>query len=426
MENRRRESLLKKMTPSQKYYNSFANEWDIFGDAAPSKTFVAGDWKALIDSYIRDNLSTPAGEPVSVDSSSSSSSLSAPPPSRPLNLPPPPPTPLTRFVPRAPPSAPRAPPPAHRAPLPPPPSLTVDPSAVEITRVELPALDDICVILSERYGFVPPLGENPSIILMASTFTWDKVQRTLGSFSAEPPNKRLVNAILHFAEALSSGRRPHADVWDLDDQNRRWVTESNCNPFAMVAWKMDDKFIGLKHSVEGENCRWQLSLPGIESWLHSCRLRSYKPMHIAQYFLQRGIPFQTLVEVSNAPRQRPSSSNLRLIPRPRDDFFKEHEKDKSVTYRFTLQDYRQYEHRRAQLLSEPFGRAALMMGGIVWRLARDVIGDGDVLSGPSTTLTRDVFGSYMTLSDGSIWADNGLSHVELEIITGRYDCPRSE
>lgn len=378
VENVNRERLLKTMAPSQKYYNSFDNEWDVFGDVKASETF---DWKQAIHKYIKENLSPSPAEPGATHSFPSS-----------------------------------APAVISAVPLTPAPD-----SSVEIASAGKPFFDDLCVILSERYGFVPPLGGTPSVIIKPSKFTWSNVQRSLGTFESEPENKRLADAIMHFVEALVASKEPHADVWDLNPDNRRWVMETNCNPAVMVAYKMDDAHIGLKKEIVfGENCRWIQGFNGLEDWLHSCRLLSFKPLHIAHHFLQRGIPFQTFVELSNPLNDRPSSWSLRLVPCPQSNDV-EHKDGKKTIYHFTVDDYREYEHRRALILSEPYGRAALLKGGVVWRLAREVVGDGDALAGPSVAVTEDGFGTNIRSSDGSIWGDDSLSHEELEIITGRSD-----
>lgn len=293
---------------------------------------------------------------------------------------------------------------------------------MDIASDDKPLFDDLCVILSERYGFVPPLGGTPSLIIKPSKFSWEIAQRSLGTFQSESEDRQLGDAILHFVEALVTGKEPHADVWDLNAGNRRWVMERNRNSPSMVAYKLDETFIALKDNIIlGENCKWIIGFSSLEDWLHSLRLLSFKPLDIAHHFLQRGIPFRTFAQLSNPLNERPDSSSLRLIPRPQSHNV-EHKVGKKTPYKFTVDDYREYEHRRAHILSEPYGRAALLKGGIVWRIAREVIRDGDALAGPSVTLTQDGFGSSIRSLDNSIWGDDSLSHVELEIITGRYDC----
>ncbi|KJA12987.1 hypothetical protein HYPSUDRAFT_119814, partial [Hypholoma sublateritium FD-334 SS-4] len=51
-------------------------------------------------------------------------------------------------------------------------------------------------------------------------------------------------------------------------------------------------------------------------------------------------------------------------------------------YTPTREDYDEYLRRRNDLLHGPKGRAALMHGGIIGRIARDITEPGAVLDGP--------------------------------------------
>ena len=58
-------------------------------------------------------------------------------------------------------------------------------------------------------------------------------------------------------------------------------------------------------------------------------------------------------------------------------------------YRFSgyvpsKQDYETYKSIRNRFLSSPRARAAVLKGGIIWRLAKEAIPESAVLSGPST------------------------------------------
>jgi hypothetical protein len=53
-------------------------------------------------------------------------------------------------------------------------------------------------------------------------------------------------------------------------------------------------------------------------------------------------------------------------------------------------DYAEYEVIRDALLKEPRGRSALMVGGIVWRLAKEILDINAVLSGPSSQVAYGI------------------------------------
>ncbi|KAJ7132400.1 hypothetical protein C8R44DRAFT_537595, partial [Mycena epipterygia] len=53
-----------------------------------------------------------------------------------------------------------------------------------------------------------------------------------------------------------------------------------------------------------------------------------------------------------------------------------------ANYKPDLQDYHTYVSIRRQFLRSPRGRAALLYGGIVGRLARSVVSEDEVFRGP--------------------------------------------
>jgi hypothetical protein len=93
-------------------------------------------------------------------------------------------------------------------------------------------------------------------------------------------------------------------------------------------------------------------------------------------------------------------------------------------YKFTQDDYFAYEQERAALLRDPrIARAALLRGGIVWRLAVATLSFDDVLDGPTTAATLRRQGVVLKTSDASVdLCDDGLSKLELDIICGLHHC----
>ncbi|KAL0947276.1 hypothetical protein HGRIS_013397 [Hohenbuehelia grisea] len=78
--------------------------------------------------------------------------------------------------------------------------------------------------------------------------------------------------------------------------------------------------------------------------------------------------------------------------------------------------YEIYEMKRDEFLRTPRGRAVLMKGGILWRLARDVVNIESVLDGP-TEWAKDLTSRR---SGPSVSVDDELSEQELEFICGTY------
>lgn len=93
---------------------------------------------------------------------------------------------------------------------------------------------------------------------------------------------------------------------------------------------------------------------------------------------------------------------------------------RQVQHSASLVDYAVYEAARDRLLHSDRGRAALGMGGIVWRLAYEVLSEDVFLQGPSQHATR--VGSIT----GESYVDDQLTDVEVDQICGVYRTWASE
>jgi hypothetical protein len=127
------------------------------------------------------------------------------------------------------------------------------------------------------------------------------------------------------------------------------------------------------------------------------------------------MPFHTVVSCSSpggVVAERPSLQ--RAIFRPKD-------------YHFTAQDYIAYEHVRQYFLGQRIARAALMKGGITWRLAYEFMNPGVVLEGPGA-LTRAYAQGYV-LADPcprGAYVDDELTDEELWVLVGGYCVPTDQ
>ena len=84
-------------------------------------------------------------------------------------------------------------------------------------------------------------------------------------------------------------------------------------------------------------------------------------------------------------------------------------------------DYKAYELRAYSILSQPRGRAALERGGIVWRLALEILGPealGRAMDGPSQDVWRH--GRELRPERGDSLYSDALSDYELDIVCGVY------
>jgi hypothetical protein len=91
---------------------------------------------------------------------------------------------------------------------------------------------------------------------------------------------------------------------------------------------------------------------------------------------------------------------------------------RNMAYSFDSFDYHTYEAQREVFFGHPHARAALLAGGITWRLALENIPHESAISGPSVCAHH--FGKHLvTLSHGTL-IDDELTDNEFDLISGVY------
>jgi hypothetical protein len=89
---------------------------------------------------------------------------------------------------------------------------------------------------------------------------------------------------------------------------------------------------------------------------------------------------------------------------------------RSHDHQFTSVDYNSYVSRRLEFFKQPYSRAALEMGGIVGRLARESIGQDVALLGPAL---EDGHVQALSINGEELWGDV-LSDKCIDSICGVY------
>ena len=135
----------------------------------------------------------------------------------------------------------------------------------------------------------------------------------------------------------------------------------------------------------------------------------HSTISLSMQLVNVGITFHTLQRLSILPTVALSSPPTLIPVRVHD-------------YVFTVDDHSAYVERRAHILSSPRGQAALLVGGLVWRLALEHLGMESVSFGPSSAVVQHGLGYLFKVPDGQIYIDDGLTQNELEVICGLYRC----
>ncbi|KAH6877446.1 hypothetical protein BKA70DRAFT_1448133 [Coprinopsis sp. MPI-PUGE-AT-0042] len=163
------------------------------------------------------------------------------------------------------------------------------------------------------------------------------------------------------------------------------VVKAPANTFTKSAkleayWYLFDVGVGYN-----DRKNWKLALTTATDALAMCRLdRQMTYWDVAAYLLKNGIPFRTF-----------------------------------RNYEFNGDDYDSYLRLRNHMLKHPRMRAALLRGGIIWRLAVGYLVPEDALYGPSYS---SALISIVHPHTSEQLANDSLSEIEVQLLAGAYVC----
>jgi len=131
---------------------------------------------------------------------------------------------------------------------------------------------------------------------------------------------------------------------------------------------------------------------------------TWTTMHeIGRGLLELGIPFRTVVERDHQPVRELLRSNTKgLGSRPK-------------RFQPTQEDFSAYKTARDDILRSSYGRSIRLLGGIVGRLAAEVVPDHDVLDGPGLVRV-EVVGRHGPKD----FVDDAVGNEQLDIVSGVY------
>lgn len=263
-----------------------------------------------------------------------------------------------------------------------------------------------------EFGFVPPLGQS---FTSEPTFTWKEVLHTLGTtLSSEdakaiPTNDML--ALQAFFSALVSKKTIPSDLDDLSRQNHRYVLSGDMlGNFSLVGANW---FIFT--SPRSSAASWFLGVDSAAAVLYILRILASTRQHhtmltLGHLLIQNGVKFRTFERLPVIGEKHPV---LWEPFQPRS--YRQQE------YKFTAEDFKAALLHTKYLLWTLPGRAALLSGGIIGRIAREFLLPDDVLDGPSVEATYIRKGFCVKANDGQneYW-DDDLTEQEKAIICGTY------
>lgn len=267
-----------------------------------------------------------------------------------------------------------------------------------------------------RFGLIQAIAKGSAINYLEYDVL--QIQKIFGMTDAElhPADIGLVQPLSALVTCfLKDCKNPHAPglIWDLNPSCEVYLCHSQQkHPNILITKVMFNHTPSyrIRYDDPAEaNCWWELLVDAVTAVELYRRRTIMCALHAVEFLVDRGIPFRTIF----IPDQR---EGLHLCP-PVQTVLGWRLPD----FAPTSWDYREYERRVYALISQPKGRAALLRGGIVWRLAIEVLG-GDwrelAKAGPSEDFIY--YGQVFVPPRGDHYYDDGLSSDELDVICGVY------
>ncbi|KAJ3883958.1 hypothetical protein GG344DRAFT_16757, partial [Lentinula edodes] len=136
-----------------------------------------------------------------------------------------------------------------------------------------------------------------------------------------------------------------------------------------------------------------------------------KTTDIVQRLIQEGFSFNTLSPYLPPTNQVPPPQRRSVVLGRRPSNFNP-----------GLAEYLAYEYRRNSFLRSTRGRAAILAGGIIARLARRIVDENDVFDGPTDKALhgQQALCVWDRTQHAAFWDDN-LSEDEVDLISGSYE-----
>ncbi len=281
------------------------------------------------------------------------------------------------------------------------------------------SLRDMCYY---RYGLISEIAEGSAINYRE--FTAQTLQKIYGVTSNElnPFNE---NAVLPLSALVTSLLRtpttPSAPglIWDLNPACDFALRNSTHTHYDMHITRVTlnrTLYYRIRYQDDPDGLNWWDLIVDSVTAVELYRLKFIRySVDAVRYLVVRGMRFHTVFQPD--PRQ---CNDMVLYP-PIRATLGWRERD----FKPDFWDYKEYQRRAYAILCEPRGRAALLCGGIVWRLAVEILGSGEdfprfdmVDQGPLADVWH--YGQAFVPPRGDPFYDDALSSDELDVICGVY------
>ncbi|KAG1748819.1 hypothetical protein EDD22DRAFT_850990 [Suillus occidentalis] len=206
------------------------------------------------------------------------------------------------------------------------------------------------------------------------------------------------------------------DLWDLGSQPS--LSASNAHIRVSYTQQPKQRLYIIEPHSSPSLVPWKLAVTEAITAV-MCLRRDWGSdiINIARNLLEKGIAIKTLLAMSVSPHRRRPLTELRTyslghVLRPKDHML--------PRFRPVYADYIMYEQHRHEFMNQPRARAALLHGGLIWRLALHSLGF-DVLPSVLDGISPEAvpFGLMLSINDQTYF-DDELSEEEIDFMCGTY------
>ncbi|KAG1769976.1 hypothetical protein EV702DRAFT_1202643 [Suillus placidus] len=209
------------------------------------------------------------------------------------------------------------------------------------------------------------------------------------------------------------------DLWDLGPNPS--LSTSNAHIRVSYVQQPKQRFYIIEPRLSFSLVPWKLAVSDAITAV-MCLRRDWGSdiLTIARNLLEKGIAIKTLLPMSVSPRARRPLTELHTyslghVYPPNNN--------KLPRFRPVYADYIVYEQHHHEFMNQPRARAALLHGGLVWRLALHSLGF-DVLPSVLDGISREAvpFGLMLDVNSQTYF-DDELSEEEVDFMCGTYYVP---
>lgn len=280
---------------------------------------------------------------------------------------------------------------------------------------------DVLQHFSLLYGYVPTLStESVNDLPPVLTVEWKLTLKNCGfevdvvqSGNAHEVPEHLRPSIVSFYKSLSQKSqsvRIDDDLDDLNPSNRAALSHLASKFLAGIQRPAENLFIFSEPPSDA--AQWLLGVESPEIALYVVRYHlahpNYTIMTILSHLVARGIKCRTLyrhdISLNGIPATmayNPSSF-------------------RHVDHKFTGEDFMAWFDMMKGILHRPQGRAALLMGGIVRRIASHFLSLDAALMGPSVESSSGTGFMCPSGREGVMYCDDELTEHDIALVCGAY------